>query len=184
MLAVGCVNRMVADLRDGNFQHKYGGKDHVGQVGIFWHFLCGAGYVYFHHALQWSWQLVDSCTNSIACNHCRSSFIFALTNEWHHQIWSTIQFTNGLPFGPLDISHGTVFFFLVIFNMFCSRCNSIIFSNCNTCAKSVSKPIAHHACRDDVSVARKFYVYYRLESISIPRSNPYCADTNKFIPLH
>jgi PAS domain S-box-containing protein len=42
-------------------------------------------------------------------------FIFALTNEWHHQIWTSIQFTNDQPFGPLDLQHGTVFFFLVAF---------------------------------------------------------------------
>jgi len=42
-------------------------------------------------------------------------FIFALTNEWHHQIWVTVQFTNNLPFGPLNLHHGTVFFFLVAF---------------------------------------------------------------------
>lgn len=44
-----------------------------------------------------------------------SGFIFALTNEWHRQIWAVIQFTDGLPFGPLEISHGSVFYFLVIF---------------------------------------------------------------------
>jgi signal transduction histidine kinase len=43
------------------------------------------------------------------------SFIFALTNEWHHQIWPSIQLTNGLPFGPLDIGHGIIFFCLVIY---------------------------------------------------------------------
>jgi PAS domain S-box-containing protein len=44
-----------------------------------------------------------------------AGFIFALTNEWHYQIWSTIQLTNNLPFGPLDVGHGTLFPFLVIF---------------------------------------------------------------------
>ncbi len=43
------------------------------------------------------------------------SFILALTNEWHNQIWTDIQFTNGLPFGPLDLQHGTMFNVLVIF---------------------------------------------------------------------
>ncbi|MBI5954724.1 MAG: PAS domain S-box protein [Chloroflexi bacterium] len=43
------------------------------------------------------------------------NFMFALTNEWHHQIWTSIAFTNGLPFGPLDLQHGTMFNLLVIF---------------------------------------------------------------------
>ena len=42
-------------------------------------------------------------------------FIFALTNEWHHLIWPAIQFANNLSFGPLEISHGIVFYLLVIF---------------------------------------------------------------------
>jgi signal transduction histidine kinase len=43
------------------------------------------------------------------------NLMFALTNEWHHQIWTSIAFTNGLPFGPLDLQHGTMFNLLVIF---------------------------------------------------------------------
>ncbi len=42
-------------------------------------------------------------------------FLAALTNEWHHRIWTDIHFTNGLPFGPLDLSHGEFFFFVVAF---------------------------------------------------------------------
>jgi signal transduction histidine kinase len=41
--------------------------------------------------------------------------MLALTNEWHYQIWSTSQLTNGLAFGPLTVSHGTMFLPLVIF---------------------------------------------------------------------
>ena len=33
-------------------------------------------------------------------------FLLALTNESHHQIWTNIRFTNDLPFGPLDVTHG------------------------------------------------------------------------------
>ncbi|MCJ7432690.1 MAG: ATP-binding protein [Anaerolineales bacterium] len=44
-----------------------------------------------------------------------TGFIAALTNKWHYQIWSEIQFTNGLPFGPLDLKHGTLFFFFTAF---------------------------------------------------------------------
>ena len=33
-------------------------------------------------------------------------FLLALTNESHHQIWMDIRFTNGVPFGPLDVTHG------------------------------------------------------------------------------
>ena len=39
-----------------------------------------------------------------------AGFMLALTNEWHHLIWSAIQFTNGLPFGPLDIQTWNIIF--------------------------------------------------------------------------
>ena len=42
-------------------------------------------------------------------------FILALTNESHHQIWTDIRFTNGLPFGPLDLTHGLGFFLLTAY---------------------------------------------------------------------
>jgi signal transduction histidine kinase len=42
-------------------------------------------------------------------------FLLALTNESHHQIWTTIRFTNGLPFGPLDVTHGLGFFVLTAY---------------------------------------------------------------------
>jgi signal transduction histidine kinase len=56
-----------------------------------------------------------------------SSFFLALSNEWHRQIWSTIQFTNGLPFGPLNVSHGTAFFFLIIFQYILLTAVTILF---------------------------------------------------------
>ena len=42
-------------------------------------------------------------------------FILALTNELHHQIWTNIRFTNGLPFGPLALTHGLGFFLLTAY---------------------------------------------------------------------
>ena len=42
-------------------------------------------------------------------------FILALTNELHHQIWTAVRFSNGLPFGPLDVTHGVGFFVLTAF---------------------------------------------------------------------
>ena len=42
-------------------------------------------------------------------------FLLALTNESHHLIWTTIRFTNGQPFGPLDTTHGVGFFVLTAF---------------------------------------------------------------------
>jgi signal transduction histidine kinase len=44
-----------------------------------------------------------------------AGFMLALTNEWHHLIWSAIRLSRGLSFGPLDIRHGTLFYFVVIF---------------------------------------------------------------------
>ncbi len=42
-------------------------------------------------------------------------FILALTNDSHHQIWTNIRFTNGLPFGPLALTHGLGFFILTAY---------------------------------------------------------------------
>lgn len=42
-------------------------------------------------------------------------FILALTNELHHQIWTDVRFTNGLAFGPLDVTHGLGFFVLTAY---------------------------------------------------------------------
>jgi signal transduction histidine kinase len=54
-------------------------------------------------------------------------FIAALTNEWHYQIWSEIRFTNGLPFGPLDLTHGTLFFFFTAFLYVLIAATTVIF---------------------------------------------------------
>ena len=66
-----------------------------------------------------------------------AGFIFALTNEWHHQLWSAIQFTNGLPFGPLDISHGTAFFFVVILQYILLIAITILFFQIGARAQSL-----------------------------------------------
>ena len=39
-------------------------------------------------------------------------FVAALTNDWHHQIWTDIQFTDNLAFGPLQLTHGILFYFV------------------------------------------------------------------------
>jgi signal transduction histidine kinase len=56
-----------------------------------------------------------------------SGFIFAITNEWHRLIWPVIQFTNELPFGPLEISHGPIFYFFVIFQYVLLTAVTILF---------------------------------------------------------
>jgi signal transduction histidine kinase len=53
--------------------------------------------------------------------------IFAVTNEWHHLIWTNIQFTNDLPFGPLDLQHGALFYFVVIFEYILVAIITILF---------------------------------------------------------
>ena len=84
-----------------------------------------------HYSGHGSW--LTPARTALLATISASSFILALSNEWHRQIWSTIQFSNSLPFGPLDISHGTVFFVLVIYQyVLTHRCNNIIFSNCKT----------------------------------------------------
>ena len=66
-----------------------------------------------HYSGHGSW-LTPRRTTLLAIT-AGSGFIFALTNEWHRQIWPAIQFTNGLSLGPLHISHGIAFYFLVTF---------------------------------------------------------------------
>jgi signal transduction histidine kinase len=56
-----------------------------------------------------------------------SSVIFALTNDWHHQIWATIDFADGLPFGPLYVTHGTAFIFLIVFQYGLLAATTVVF---------------------------------------------------------
>jgi len=44
-----------------------------------------------------------------------AGLILAWTNDWHGLIWSGIRFTNNLPFGPLDLTHGPLFYLVVIY---------------------------------------------------------------------
>lgn len=60
-----------------------------------------------------------------------------LTNEWHGQIWSKIQFTNGLPFGPLDFSHGSTFLFIVAFQYILITIITILFFQITMRGKSL-----------------------------------------------
>ncbi len=66
-----------------------------------------------HYSGHGNW--LTSTRTALLAIIASASFGLVLTNEWHYLIWSTIQFTNNLPFGPLNIRHGTVFFFLAIF---------------------------------------------------------------------
>ncbi len=54
-------------------------------------------------------------------------FLAALTNEWHRQIWSEIRLTNDLPFGPLNLTHGTLFYFVVAFQYILLLAVTILF---------------------------------------------------------
>ena len=64
-------------------------------------------------------------------------FILALTNEWHHLLWSATEFTNGLPFGPLDVGHGMAFFFVVILQYILLITITIIFFQIGASAQSL-----------------------------------------------
>ena len=68
---------------------------------------------------------------------CSFSFIFALTNDWHRQIWPRIQFANDLPFGPLEVSHGAAFYFLVIFQYVLLAAVTILFFQISTRTQSL-----------------------------------------------
>lgn len=54
-------------------------------------------------------------------------FLAALTNDWHRQIWAEIKFTNGLPFGPLAVTHGDGFLFVVAYQYALMLASTIIF---------------------------------------------------------
>jgi signal transduction histidine kinase len=53
--------------------------------------------------------------------------IAAFTNEWHHLLWAEMRFTNDLPFGPLQITHGPLFIFVVIFQYILITATTILF---------------------------------------------------------
>jgi signal transduction histidine kinase len=64
-------------------------------------------------------------------------FALALTNEWHHLIWSATQFTDGLPFGPLDIQHGPLFFLIVFFQYVLVAIITVLFFQIATRSQSL-----------------------------------------------
>ena len=66
-----------------------------------------------------------------------AGFMLALTNEWHHLIWSDIQFTDGLPFGPLNIQHGSLFLFVVIFQYALTVIITVLFFQISTRSQSL-----------------------------------------------
>ncbi len=66
-----------------------------------------------------------------------AGFMLSLTNEWHHLIWSAVQFANGLPFGPLDVRHGALFFFLVIFQYILVAIITVLFFQISTRSQSL-----------------------------------------------
>ena len=66
-----------------------------------------------HYSGRGAW--LTSTRTALLMIIASAGFIAALTNEWHYQVWSEIKFTDGLPFGPLDLTHGTLFYFIVGF---------------------------------------------------------------------
>jgi len=66
-----------------------------------------------------------------------AGFAFALTNEWHHLIWTDIHFTDGVPFGPLDIQHGVLFFLLVVFQYILVAIITVLFFQIATRSQSL-----------------------------------------------
>ncbi|MDD2921883.1 MAG: histidine kinase N-terminal 7TM domain-containing protein [Anaerolineales bacterium] len=51
----------------------------------------------------------------------------ALTNDLHGQIWADVQLTNNLSFGPLNVTHGQSFFFVVAFQYILITVITILF---------------------------------------------------------
>jgi len=66
-----------------------------------------------HYSGRSSW--LTSTRMTLLAVIASAGFIAALTNGWHTQVWSEIQFTDGLPFGPLDLTHGVLFYFIAGF---------------------------------------------------------------------
>ncbi|GAB4537881.1 MAG: histidine kinase N-terminal 7TM domain-containing protein [Anaerolineales bacterium] len=66
-----------------------------------------------HYSGQGKWVTPN---RSAALGIIASAQLFAtLTNERHHLVWADVQLTNGLPFGPLSVTHGAGFVFIVLF---------------------------------------------------------------------
>ena len=115
MLAVGCVTEWsltyVMEIFSTDLSEKilwakleYFGISYV-TLGIFIFTM--------HYSGHGSW--LTRTRTALLAIIASSNFMLALTNEWHHQIWTDIQLTNGLSFGPLNLQHGLMFFLLTIF---------------------------------------------------------------------
>jgi signal transduction histidine kinase len=88
-----------------------------------------------HYSGQGDW--LTSTRTALLAIIASVGFVFVLTNEWHHQIWSTIQLTNDLPFGPLDITHGTVFLLMTIFQYILIAVITVLFFQIATRSQSL-----------------------------------------------
>jgi len=110
------------------------------------------------------------------------SVILAFTNDWHRQIWATIDFTNGMPFGPLDVSHGTVFIFLIAFQYSLIAATTVVFIQIAARAQSLYRSQSRIML---IGMAfpwlANFMYVTRLNPI--PRPHPYCVDIGECIPL-
>jgi signal transduction histidine kinase len=137
LLAIGCVTEWsltyIMEIFSANMAEK-----------ILWAKLqyFGISYAAFgmfifsmHYSGRGAW--LTSTRTALLAIIASIGFFLALTNEWHHQIWSSIQFTNGLPFGPLDITHGTLFLLLVIFQYILIATITVLFFQIATRSQSL-----------------------------------------------
>jgi signal transduction histidine kinase len=115
MLAVGCVIEWSLTYMMEIFSSTIAEKILWAKLEYFGisYVVLGMFIFTMHYSGHGDW--LTSTRTALLAIIASAGFIFALTNEWHYQIWSTIQLTNNLPFGPLDVRHGTLFPFLVIF---------------------------------------------------------------------
>jgi signal transduction histidine kinase len=132
MLAVGCVTEWsltyVMEISSINMAEKiiWGKLEYFGISYV----TLGMFIFAMHYSGRGDW--LTSTRTAVLAAIASVGFIAALTNEWHHQIWSGIQFTNGLPFGPLDLEHGTLFFFFTAFLYVLIAATTVIFFQITT----------------------------------------------------
>jgi len=63
--------------------------------------------------------------------------VAVFTNELHHFVWADTQLTNQLPFGPLYITHGSGFIFIVLFQYALIAIVTLLFFQIATRAQSL-----------------------------------------------
>lgn len=78
-----------------------------------------------HYSGQGKW--LTNTRKTLLTLFASLSLVAALTNEWHGQIWSHIQFTNGMAFGPLAVTHGQFFIPVVIFQYSLIAATTLLF---------------------------------------------------------